>query len=128
MHLHAKDCENYYCSQIGSGNAYFRGIAHQRGYGFFGDLRRYISPLVIKAGRYLGKQLFQTGKNVISDVSSGTSIGDSSRNRIRETSNKIKNDIFQKLQQGQGIKRKRKRNTRQSKTKRCKKAQSDIFS
>lgn len=128
MHLHAKDCENYYCSQVGSGNSYFRGIAHQRGYGFFGDLRRYITPLVIKAGNYLGKQLFQTGKNVLSDVSTGTSFRDSTRHRFREASNNVKNDIFSKLQQGQGIKRKRKKRTRQSKTKRCKKAQTDIFS
>ena len=127
MHLNAKDCETYYCAQVGGG-AYFQGIPHQRGYGFFGDLRRYITPLAIRAGRYLGKQLLHAGKNVITDVASGTPIRDSTRNRLRETSNKIKQDIFQKLQQGKGIKRKRQKRSCQSKAKRRKSTYRDIFS
>lgn len=132
MHLNAKDCEFYYCSQVGGGGGenYFRGIAHQRGYGFFSDIRRFITPLALKAGRYLGKQLFQTGKNVIGDISSGTSLRDSARNRFRETTKKIKDDVFQKLkqQQGTGIKRKRPAKKRQTSTKRCKKTtHKDIF-
>lgn len=130
MHLNAKDCEFYYCSQVGGGGNYFQGIAHQRGYGFFSDIRRFITPLALKAGRYLGKQLFQTGKNVIGDISSGASLRDSARNRLRETSKKIKDDVFQKLQQqGTGIKRKRPKKKRQTSAKRCKKTtHKDIFS
>lgn len=97
MHLNAKDCEFYYCSQAGGGGNYFHGIPHQRGYGFFSDLRCFITPLAVKAGRYLVKQLFQTGKNVIGDILSGASFRDSVRNRLRETSTKIKDDVFQKL-------------------------------
>lgn len=130
MHLNVKDCEKYYCSQVGFGNGnYFHGIAHQRGYGFFSDIRRFITPLALKAGSYLGKQLFQTGKNVIGDISSGASLRDSARNRLRETTKKIKDDVFQKLrQQGTGIKRKRPKGKRQTNAKRCKKTtHKDIF-
>lgn len=127
MHLNAKDCESYYCAQVGGGN-YFQGIAHQRGHGYFRDIGRRISPYLFKAGRYLGRQLFQTGKNVITDVASGSSFRDSARNRLRETSKKIKNDIFEKLQHGKGIKRKRVKKQNQSKVKRCKTTYNDIFS
>lgn len=82
--MNPKDCESYYCAQVGGGSNYFQGVTHQRGYGFFGDLRRYITPLALRAGRYLGKQFLQTGKNVISDVASGRSFKDSTRNRIGE--------------------------------------------
>lgn len=126
MHLNARDCESYYCAQVGGGN-YFHGIAHQRGHGYFRDIGRRISPYLFKAGRYLGKQLFQTGKNVITDVASGSSFRDSERNRFRETSKKIKNDIFEKLQQGKGIKRKRCRKQNQTKARRSKTTYSDIF-
>lgn len=125
MHLNAKDCESYYCAQVGGGP--FIGIPHQRGYGIFKDLSRFITSLALRAGRYLGKHLLDTGRNVITDVASGTSLKHSARNRIRETSKKIKDDIFQKLQRGQGIKRKRKKKSRQTKAKRRKVARNDIF-
>lgn len=130
MHLSAKDCENYYCSQVSQfgGSEYFRGIPHQRGYGLFGDLKRYITPLVLRAGRYLGKQAMNTGRNVLSDLSSGKSIKDAVRSRFKETSGKMKDDFFKKLQSGSGragIKRKNIDKAKHSKVKRCKK---DIFS
>lgn len=125
MHLNAKDCESYYCAQVGGGP--FIGVPHQRGYGIFKDLSRFITPLALRAGRYLGKHLLQTGKNVISDLASGSSIKRSARNRIQETTKKIKNDIFQKLQHGEGIKRKRRKKSNQSRTKRRKTDHSDIF-
>lgn len=132
MHLSAKDCEAYYCIQVGGGGPYFYGIRHQRGYGFFGDLRRYLTPMAVKAARYLGRNLLYTGKNIIDDVSSGTSLKDSTRNRFRETSAKMKKDILDKLSQhGRGkksIKRKREEKSRQIRSKRCKPAGGDIFS
>lgn len=126
MYLNAKDCESYYCSQVGGGGVYFQGIPHQRGYGFFGDLRRYISPLAIRAGRYLGRHLLQAGKNVITDVASGSSFKESAKNRLKETSKKIQKDIFEKIQRGQGIKRKHRKKPHHSKVKRRRTSQ-DIF-
>lgn len=134
MHLNVKDCEAYYCAQVGAGGGrgpYFHGVLHQRGYGWFGDLRRYLQPIAIKATSYLGKHLLNTGKNVISDVTSGSSFRDSARNRFRETSTKVKKDLIDKLQHGSGkktIKRKRKRQSNHSQNKRCKSVRRDIFS
>ncbi|GFS58226.1 uncharacterized protein F54H12.2 [Trichonephila clavipes] len=91
MHLSKKDCKLYYQHQVG-GN-YFQGSPYQRGYGFFGDLRRYITPLALRAGKYLGNHLLRTGKNVVHDVAGGTSFKDSARNRLRETSKQIKDDF-----------------------------------
>lgn len=132
MHLSVKDCEEYYCSQVGGGQGpYFHGVLHQRGYGWFGDLRRYLQPIAIKASSYLGKHLLKTGKNVITDVASGMSFRDSARNRFRETSTQLKKDFIDRLQRGSGkkaIKRKRKRQSNHLQSKRCKFARNDIFS
>ncbi|GFR13524.1 uncharacterized protein F54H12.2 [Trichonephila clavata] len=98
MHLSKKDCELYYQHQVGEN--YFQGSPYQRGYGFFGDLRRYITPLALRAGKYLGNHLLRTGKNVVHDVAGGTSFKDSARNRLRETSKQTKDDFFRKLQEG----------------------------
>lgn len=129
MHLNHKDCELYYCSQVGGGDNYFRGATYQRGYGFFGDLRRSISPLAMKAGKYLGAHLLRTGRNILSDVGRGSSFKDSAQTQLRETSKQIKEDIFKRLQQGRGIKRKTKTKPNHSKSKRKRKTKStDIFS
>lgn len=103
MYVNPKDCELYYCTQVGG--QYFHGIVHQRGYGIFGDIGRLLSPLAVRASRYLGKKILQTGQNVLSDVSSGTSFRDSAKNRFRETTKNIKDDIFRQLQRGKGIKK-----------------------
>lgn len=88
----------------------------------------------MKASQYLGKHLLNTGRNVLRDVGSGTSLRDSTRNRLRETSSKIKDDFFNKLKQaGSGkkpipIKRKRKSKSCQFQAKRSKLSHADIFS
>ena len=132
MHLSTKDCETYYRDQLGAAGSYFHGIPHQRGYGFFGDLGRHLTPLAIRASRYLAGRILDTGRNVIGDVASGRSFKDAARNRFRETSAKIKSDIFHKLQQGRGkkkkpIKRKSANNSTHSRAKRCKTTRRDIF-
>lgn len=127
MHLDAKDCEHYYCQQVG-GN-YFQGqTAYQRGYGFFGDVRRFITPLAIRAGKYFGKQLMRTGSNVIKDIGAGESFKSAAKNRLRETSRQIKDDVLLRLQRAKGIKRKCTRKSAQIKKKRRKTTSKDIFS
>ncbi|GBN52646.1 hypothetical protein AVEN_40918-1, partial [Araneus ventricosus] len=54
MQLDARSCEAYYRLQQTGGNVYFKGVPYQRGYGLFGDLRRFITPMIIRAGKYLG--------------------------------------------------------------------------
>ncbi|GFR32744.1 uncharacterized protein TNCT_529171 [Trichonephila clavata] len=55
MHLDRRACQDYYCSQLQNGSSYFQGVSHQRGYGMFSNLFRMISPIAMKAGKYLGK-------------------------------------------------------------------------
>lgn len=86
----------------------------------------------MKATQYLGKHLLNTGRNVLRDVGSGTSLRDSTRRRFRETSSKIKDDLFNKLKQtGSGkkpIKRKRRSKSCHSQAKRPRVSHADIFS
>ncbi|GFQ97238.1 uncharacterized protein F54H12.2 [Trichonephila clavata] len=71
MHLDQKACENYYLSQVQSGGGpYFHGVSHQRGYGMFSNLFRFITPIAMKAGKYLGKHILSAGSKVMSDVAS----------------------------------------------------------
>ena len=105
MYLCYKECENYYCAPVGDGDKYFRGIAHQRGHEFFGDLKRHISPLLFKAEHYLAKNILETEKKVLSNVVSGMVFRESTRRRLGETSKNIQADIFEKLQRGQNIKK-----------------------
>lgn len=129
MHLNEHLCQEYYCQQqSGAGGPYFHGIAHQRGYGFFGDLGRYITPFALRAGKYIGEKLLKTGSNVISDVASGSSFKQAARSRLRETGKIMKEDFLKKLQQGRGIKRKRTGRPGQTKAKPRKKVVKDIFS
>ncbi|GBL93153.1 hypothetical protein AVEN_139119-1 [Araneus ventricosus] len=132
MHLDQKACENYYCSQVQAGGGpYFQGVSHQRGYGMFSNLFRFITPIAMKAGKYLGKHILSAGSKVMSDVASGSSLKDSARSRFRETSKKIKDDIIHKIQSGSGIKRKKSYNKNHSqrvKRSRKKLKEADIFS
>ena len=117
MYLNEKECQHYYCTQArGGGGTYFQGIRYQRGGGFFQNIFRSVSPLMIKVGKYFGKKLLKAGGNVMSDIASGSSLKDSARARFREESKNIKDDLFQKLQQqsGEGIKKKRRKKSAQS--------------
>ncbi|GFT01552.1 uncharacterized protein TNCV_270431 [Trichonephila clavipes] len=65
MHLDPKACENYYCAQVQTGGGpYFQGVGHQRGYGMFSNLFRFITPIAMKAGKYLGKHLLSAGSKI----------------------------------------------------------------
>ncbi|GFS40168.1 uncharacterized protein NPIL_350621 [Nephila pilipes] len=131
MELDRKACQHYYCMQVGGGGAYFQGASHQRGYGMFSNLFRYITPIAMKAGKYLGKHLLNTGSKVMSDVATGSSFKDSAKSRFRETSKKIKDDIIHKIQSGSGIKRKKsykKNHSQRINRSRKKLKETDIFS
>lgn len=78
MYLNEKDCQNYYCTQAGGGNTgnYFQGVRYQRGGGWFQQIYRSISPLMIKAGKYFRKKLLRAGGNVMTDIATGSSLKD----------------------------------------------------
>lgn len=66
MYLYVKDYQRYYCMQAGGGNSsnYFQEVRYQRGGRWFQNIFRSISPLMIKAGKYFGENLLQTGSNM----------------------------------------------------------------
>lgn len=125
--LDPTDCIHYYCNQQTGGGSYFSSeYPIQRGFGFFGNLRRYVIPLMLKAGKYLGKKLLSSGQGIIEDVSQGKSFRDAARDRLHESGRNIKEDILQKLQSGRGVKRLK--STPKNQFKRRKRCTKDIFS
>jgi len=125
--LHPVDCISYYCNQAGGGPYFSSDHQIQRGYSIFSNIRRFAVPLMRRAGKYLGKKLLSTGRNVIDDLVQGKSLKESSRDRILESGRAIKKDIIRKLQTGSG-KNKRKRKVKRNQNKRRKVSGSDVFS
>ncbi|GFT03748.1 uncharacterized protein TNCV_411401 [Trichonephila clavipes] len=64
-------------------------------------------PIMIKAGKYLGKHLLSTGQNVLEDMSQGKSFKAASKYQLRQVGEEIKKDILRKLKGG--VKRKKHR-------------------
>ncbi len=107
MYLNRKACEDYYCAQVGGDIAtFYRG--GQRGKGWFTNLFRTVTPLLKKAGSYLGKRALSAGSKVAADLASGDNFKDVMKRRLMETGGEIKDDIIKKIQGGSGIKRRRK--------------------
>lgn len=122
------DCVNHYAMSGGNigGNYFSSNYPIQRGYGIFSNLGRYAIPLMLKVGKYLGKSLLTTGKNVLDDVSQGKAFKTASRDRIFESGRAIKKDILRKLQSGGGIKRQKRDKKKQFKRRKIN--HKDVFS
>ncbi|GFR15560.1 uncharacterized protein TNCT_294901 [Trichonephila clavata] len=91
MHLDQKACENYYLSQVQSGGGrIFMELATKEGMECSQIYSDFITPIAMKAGKYLGKHILSAGSKVMSDVASGSSLKDSARSRFRQTSKQIK--------------------------------------
>lgn len=112
-----KPYQDYYGSQIGWGT-YGNGkigrvyAGNQRGGGigaFLGGLIRYALPLLTRGVKAVGKEVFQTGLNVLTDVTMADKpVKESIQNRIRESGEKLKNKAQEKmdrLMEGSGYKR-----------------------
>ncbi|GFT20339.1 uncharacterized protein TNCV_1009381 [Trichonephila clavipes] len=128
--LQPEHCIEYYQNQIGNGDPYFSSdFPIQRGYGFFSNLRRYAFPLMIQAGKYLGKRLLTSGHNIVEEVSQGKSFRNATRDQLRQSGREITTDILRKLKGG-GIRKgiKRKKPERKQHSKRRKLNSTDIFS
>ncbi|GFW36061.1 hypothetical protein TNCV_4394601 [Trichonephila clavipes] len=82
-------------------------------------------PIMMKAGKYLGKHLLSTGQNVLEDMSQGKSFKEASKYQLRQVGEEIKKDILRKLKGGGGVKRKKQSSRRQ--TKRKKSCEKDVF-
>ncbi|GFW14531.1 uncharacterized protein TNCV_2358551 [Trichonephila clavipes] len=99
--LQPEHCIEYYRNQIGNGDPYFSSdFPILRGYGFFCNLRRCALPLMIQAGKYLGKRLLTSGRNIVEQVSQGKSFRNAARDQLRQSEREITTDILRKLKEG----------------------------
>jgi len=102
------DYHDYYQKQVGGAlENYHAGLKFQRGYGPWGRLiSRYGFPIA----KYLGKQIFKTGVDVVSDVAKGIEPSTALKSRLKERGKLILRDILEKAESqsggSSGIKRK----------------------
>lgn len=107
--------EDFYSEQAGSGLSPYSGqVRFQKGHGFFGRiLKGGIIPLLKKVLPYLGKQALAAGTDLVSELNSGTSLKDSTRKAMKRRMGDIADDalvkIKSKLQEGEGVRRKRRK-------------------
>lgn len=130
----AKSFEDYYSHQSGSGLNYYQGTTLQRGYGFgglFRSLFRAAVPLFKSGAKAVGKQLFHSGVNVLSDLSRGEDIKVAAKRRLKEAGQNLTDKAATKVKtmigSGQRYK-KRKRSNKVVIRRKAKKAKArDIF-
>ena len=115
---------------LGVKNIYV-GSRFQRGHGiggFLGGLLRTVLPYLKSGARYVGKEAFKAGINVIDDIESkGANFNEAIKERSKESLKNIKRKATEKMgdiMQGRGYKRgntKKKRQSVKKRTKRKKK-------
>jgi hypothetical protein len=102
------DYNDYYQKQVGGAlENYYSGLKFQRGYGPWGRL---ISRYGFSIAKYLGKQIFKTGVDIVSDVTKGIEPKTALKSRLKERGTSILRDILEKaeFQSGGGSAMKRK--------------------
>lgn len=115
MHRSQFDYESYYRQQAGGSiDAYtsLRYLPTQRGNGFFGRLiRGTVWPLIQKILPYAKQKAVEGVGNLVSQLSSGSSFADASRQTLKKTGREIIGDVAgnlqERLQDGSGVRRKR---------------------
>ena len=124
--------EDYYAKQSGGEMPVFRGARYQRGHGlgnFFSGLKRVAIPLLKRGAEFMLPRLFKTGREIVSDVASGTKIKDALKARVpgaaKEAAKDAINEAAQHFfnQSGSGLRRgsiKRKKIVRHAPLKRLK--------
>jgi len=82
----ASKCDyiEFHKKQIGKGLdiAVYRGVPYQRGHGFFSNFaNRYALPFL----KYIGKQVFSAGKDIVTDVAQGSTLKSAAKKAIKKT-------------------------------------------
>ncbi|GBN46360.1 hypothetical protein AVEN_86129-1 [Araneus ventricosus] len=94
-------CNAYCQNQIGNADPHFSSnFPIERRYGFFSNLRPHALPLMIQAGKYLGKRLLTSGRNIVEDMSQRKPFRDAARDQMRQSGREITTDILRKLRGG----------------------------
>lgn len=109
--------ESYYNHQAGSGvGVIYKGTAHQRGHGigsFLGGLFRSVLPLISKGAKVVGKEAFNAGVGIMSDMIQQNPLDESLRNRFYTATSNLKRKADDKIDKvllrGAGYKNKRQR-------------------
>lgn len=100
------DYDKYYGDQVGGALdiSYYRGSRHQQGNGIFSSAaRRYGIPVL----KYLTKEGFYAGKDIISDVSSGKKFSKSVNRSLRKRAGSALKKLGEKIEQsGTGLRKK----------------------
>lgn len=108
--------EHYYKHQAGSGiGVIYKGAAHQRGHGigsFLGGLFRTVLPLLSSGAKVIGREAFNAGVGLLSDMVSAKPMDESATNRFKEVTSNLKrkaDDKLDKVMMGSGYISKRRR-------------------
>ena len=89
--------EDFYLNQ--SGGSFYSGrsyIPRQRGEGIGNFLRsaaRFITPLLVRGGKVLGKKLLKTGVGIAEDVIDGQNVRDSAKVRFSDVGRDLLSEI-----------------------------------
>jgi len=88
--------------------AVYRGVPYQRGYGFFSNFaKRYALPFL----KYIGKQAFTAGKDIVADVSQGDTLKSAAKKAMKKRAASALRDVSDKIEQsGSGKKRRLNKN------------------
>ena len=125
-------CDDYYARQSGREMPVFRRSRYQRGHGLgnvLSGLKRVAVPLLKRGAQFLLPRLFKTGREIVSDVASGSKIKDALKARVpgaaKEAARDAINEAAQHFlsQSGSGFRKrsiKRKKTVRHSPLKRLK--------
>ena len=99
MYVRELPCCDAYFSGRGNPLKLYRGPVFNRvGYGFFGDFFKRLVPFLSqKILPYVGAKLSDAGKNVISNLSEGTSFKESLKRNAKRTLESAKDDLFKKM-------------------------------
>ena len=127
----------YYNYQVGGGGdgvkTVYIGSRFQRGHGigsFLGGLLRGVLPYLKSGARFLSKEAFKTGINVIDDIENrGSGFREAVKERSKETIKNLKRRAGEKvgdLMLGSGYKNSKKKKKRQSVQKHSKKRKKSL--
>jgi len=115
----ASKCDyiEFHKKQIGQGLdiSVYRGVPYQRGYGFFSNFaNRYALPFL----KYIGKQAFSAGKDIITDVAEGSTIKSAAKKAMKKRAASALRDVSDKIEQSGSGKRKRLKKNKSASNKR----------
>lgn len=112
-------------------NHIFRGRRLQRGHGLGNILSRFFRrtmPLLKSAGKYIAKNLTKTGIHTIQDIAAGTDANKAFKRQLANSSDVMLNDVRNSIRKrlvGNGIKKRRRKNSKKRRSKSTKKRKSN---